>query len=742
MAGDPTTDAYDDGGSLLWQFDALDLRPVERWLVSLPLRDRRDGLPTVTAVARPPMRLHDRYLDTEDRRIGQAGLVLRTRQRGRQDEASLRPLAHPGIHRDGHQPAVLRGEVAQSISTGGTEGIVRFGPVGSRVDAVIGRRPLTQVLEVRTRRRPFALRAGGEDGAELTLDDTIIAIGGGGRPVQLRRVRVRIPHGQPAAYREAVDELRTSCGLRPALLTKFDAGMLALGVAPPGPPDLGPLDVTPASTLGDLAFAVIRRQLVAIAAREPGTRLGEDPEELHDMRVATRRLRAALELFADALPARAQALRAELGWLAGVLGTVRDLDVQLERMDEMEAWVSRWATVAPGGPHPLHSLSGLLQRDRAARRRELLNALDSVRWTRMWSGLAAMARQGPARRSPGARAPAVLAIPDLVVASHRSVMKAARRAGRSREVADFHRLRIRCKRLRYTLEFTAELYGRRSVLFARRLAVLQDKLGLMQDAEVATANLLAAATSGTEQLPPAAVFAMGSVAERYRLEAAELLAGMPDRLRILQRREWSELADLMDRRRTRALAALAVARTTLRATPAPDAATDGTPPAPALSVPGAGGAAVADTTHRDVAAGSGTAGMAGAQTDPDPVEGVVAHPEPASDGYAGVEPAGVEPAGDQYPVAEYPVAEYPVAEYPVAEPADAEPADAEPADAEPADEDRVELASPKAEQANDTGEGGPVIVHAPPSWPRGIPAVDGPIRLDLAEIARRGGPPN
>ncbi len=567
MARSPSAAVVDGRDAAEWRFDALDLRPVERWLAQLPLRgDGASGLPPLAALARAPMRLHDRYLDTEDFRIRQAGLVLRIRRRGRQDEATLRPFSHPDTARTpGH-------DITQVLVTAGHDGFGVTGPVGSRVHAVIGRRPLHQVLEVRTRRRSFSLRAGGEHVAELTLDDTIIAVGDGGRPVPLRRVRIRIPTVDLDAYGGIVGELRTSCGLRTAQLTKFDTGLLALGVPPPGPPDLGPTAVSPASTLGDLAFAVIRRQLVTLASREPGTRLGEDPEELHDMRVATRRLRAALELFADVLPARAQVLRSELGWLAGVLGSVRDLDVQLERMDEMQRWAEPWADhlhaasgspLAPGsvpGPlSPLESFRRLLERDRAARRRDLLDTLDSPRWERLWSGLATMARQGPARRSPAARAPAVVTVPGLVTASHRSVMRAARRADRSGIAEDFHRLRIRCKRLRYMLEFTSELYAGRPERLIRRMAGLQNKLGLMQDAEVATLRLMAAATGPAEQLAPSAVFAMGGVAERYRAEAATLLAGMAARLQVLKRREWTDLAKLMESRRREALPAPAPA---------------------------------------------------------------------------------------------------------------------------------------------------------------------------------------
>ena len=92
--------------------------------------------------------------------------------------------------------------------------------------------------------------------------------------------------------------------------------------------------------MGELAFAVLRRQLAVLRAKEPGTRLGEDPEELHDMRVATRRLRAALSLFEGVLPVRAQVFREELGWLGRLLGAVRDLDVQLQGLAAMSSDVA------------------------------------------------------------------------------------------------------------------------------------------------------------------------------------------------------------------------------------------------------------------------------------------------------------------------------------------------------------------------------------------------------------------
>src|ERR1035441_9680234 len=73
-----------------WQFDAVDLRPVERWLADLPGRPIGGLTATqaLTALAKPVVHQVDRYLDTEDWRIGRAGFVLRTRRKRRRDEAS------------------------------------------------------------------------------------------------------------------------------------------------------------------------------------------------------------------------------------------------------------------------------------------------------------------------------------------------------------------------------------------------------------------------------------------------------------------------------------------------------------------------------------------------------------------------------------------------------------------------------------------------------------------------------
>src|SRR6202046_2084098 len=234
-----------------WQFDALDLRPVERWLSTLPMLSLAgEEQLTITALARPPRRMIDSYIDTDDWRMARAGFVLRTRRRGRHDEITLKDTqsAQAGGLRQ-------RLEITEELPEDGVVALGRDGPVGRRMHAVAGRRAVREVLQVRTRRRPFVLRVGGVDAAELALDDTMIMVGNGQRPMHLRRVEVEVLPEWQDALEPVVHQLQAACGLRPATLSKFEAGLLALGAVIPGPPDLGTTTVGPSSTLGGGAYA-------------------------------------------------------------------------------------------------------------------------------------------------------------------------------------------------------------------------------------------------------------------------------------------------------------------------------------------------------------------------------------------------------------------------------------------------------------------------------------------------------
>ena len=268
-----------------------------------------------------------------------------------------------------------------------------------------------------------------------------------------------------------------------------------------------------------------------------------------------------------------------------LLGTVRDLDVQLEGLADAADGTAGWSADARPEDHdPLEELSALLQRERDAARAAMLSGLDSVRWERLSRGLAAMVQQGPARRLVATRTPAVIGMPDLIVERHTAVAKAARRAKKSGVVGDFHRLRIRCKRLRYALEFSAEVYGGRTSRYVRQLTALQDELGLMQDAEVASIRLADLATgAATCRRQPCSSW----VASPSGTGATSIgcLQRLPNELKRVRGREWRDLLDVMERRRSEAEAARPPLRSTLRAVPAPPAQPAEAPTTPTTPVP-------------------------------------------------------------------------------------------------------------------------------------------------------------
>ena len=288
------------------------------------------------------------------------------------------------------------------------------------------------------------------------------------------------------------------------------------------------------------------------------------------MRVATRRLRAALDLFAEVLPVRAQVFREELGWAGRVLGAVRDLDVQLEGLADIASSIAGWSAATRAADHdPLHDLSELL--DARTRERPGRHALRP-----RLDPLGAPA-QGPDRHGPAGAGASLARLtaagrdgpprPDRGTPPRRDQGGQARQGARARS-PDFHRVRIRCKRLRYALEFGAEVYDGRTARFVRQLTALQDELGLMQDDEVASIQLAGLAT-GEAHLPRATVFVMGALAERHRRDVDRRLRRLPKELSRVEGREWRALRSLLERRRARAEADLPPPRPSLRALPRP-----------------------------------------------------------------------------------------------------------------------------------------------------------------------------
>ncbi len=517
-----------------WQFDALDVRPVSRWLEG-------ESWGPDPAVARGESReISDRYCDTEDWRIYRAGYALRIRSTdGQEVEATMKRLAPA----DGLSGLMRRREISEPLDVADPETLKYApGPVGDMVRALTGPGALRQLFEVRTRRSTHGLLLDGFRAGEVALDETAIPVEEEAEPVRLRRVEVEVEPEGLKRLEPFVGRLREECRLSTAVASKYESGLLARGLVPPSTPDFGPMEVDGSLSTGEFAFRILRKQFGIFLAHEPGARIGEDPEELHDMRVATRRMRTAMKVFEEALPARARALRNSLKWITGALGEVRDVDVQLEHL---EGWL---AEAAPEDKEPLAALRTVLEGQRAKRRKAMLRALDSRRYARLVDSFSTFLRRGPSRRTAGASQPITEAAPRLLRKPFRKVRKLGDPLSEESSGEEFHELRKKGKRLRYALEFLSEVYGQPIREFVGPLKVLQDVLGDHQDAEVAAAHLreLGVDRGRGRKLPPETIFVMGSISHQYALQARELSTRYQKAYRKAVRGKWKKMRGVLE----------------------------------------------------------------------------------------------------------------------------------------------------------------------------------------------------
>lgn len=514
-----------------WQYAALDTRPVVRWLQG-PLP------PGYTVLHVGLKELDDTYFDTPGWHIHRAGYTCRVRRKGAEGELTLKAMAEAsGGMRS-------RRELTEALESPGTQPSAAPGPCGALIRAVAGRATVEPVFRLQTRREVFNLEDAHGWVGEIAVDETSIPVGED-RPVRLARVEVEVDPAAVERARPFVDALVAANRLTEAATSKFESALIATGqVVPAAAAELGSTAVGPDLAVGEVAFAVLRKQFAALKANEPGTRLGEDIEALHDMRVAIRRLRAAMATFRPFLTPRMLRYRDQLGWVAAALGEVRDLDVQLERMHEWRA------NFPPERAAALGAVEDLLNARRRAARKRMLAALDSRRYESVCARFAAALRAGPPRSFAPGRTPILAVAPDLVERRYRRVRKMGDAIRKDSPPDSYHALRIEAKKLRYALEFVGNgIYGKPALEFSARVTAMQDVLGLHQDAYVAMDLLEEVAASSGRRLGPGTLMAMGAISESYRTHAVELRAQFPAVYKPIAGDDWKRLVKLMESRR-------------------------------------------------------------------------------------------------------------------------------------------------------------------------------------------------
>ncbi len=264
--------------------------------------------------------------------------------------------------------------------------------------------------------------------------------------------------------------------------------------------------------------AALDLRLRAMVAHDPGTRTGADIEDLHQMRVSVRRIRAALKAARPLLDAAwADGLRGELGWIGGALGPVRDLDVMLLRLR------GEIVTLSDGERAAGEVLVDALETQLTAARMEMVAALDTPRYTALLERLADAIRLPLPTPSATQAQPALI---DLVRLEARKMRRAVEKAGEDPPDEVLHALRISGKRVRYTGELVEP--GLRGTSMGKAVkalltvtADLQEVLGDHQDACVAEQRIREL-LDGLGELPDAfVVFVAGRLVEREHIRAVD-----------------------------------------------------------------------------------------------------------------------------------------------------------------------------------------------------------------------------
>jgi CHAD domain-containing protein len=391
------------------------------------------------------------YHDTDDLRLGQAGITLRLRRSG-EDAAWQLKLPLDGGRCELEWPAPTRRIPAE---------------VRRLLIAHTRGRSLGAVATLRTERSGVVVTEGGTDVAEMT-DDRVEVVADGAVVDTFEEIEVELVDGEPEAL-ERLERLLLDAGARPS-----DAPpkvFRALG----GVPARGTRVKVKGRRRRVLAQA-LAAQYAEVLARDPGTRLATDPEALHDHRSAVRRLRALLRAGRPLLDrAWADDLRRSLKRVGRALAEARDLDVLIARIEDDRERL----------PEPERTGAGdvleVLRKRRARVQRELVASISDSWYISTLNRLEEavgdphFAGSGSLRRG--------------VRRDHRRARKIVRRLPENPTDAQLHALRRAVRNGRYSAELAEAGGVRKAGRYRKRAKALQGILGDHQDAVVAAETL-------------------------------------------------------------------------------------------------------------------------------------------------------------------------------------------------------------------------------------------------------------
>ncbi|GAA3459311.1 CYTH and CHAD domain-containing protein [Saccharothrix longispora] len=418
------------------------------------------GLPGVTAVAGPEeLRLEAVYYDTEDLRLARAGLTLRRRTGG--DDAGWHLKLPVGV--DTREEVRLPPGRAAKRPPKELASLVQ---VHARGDE------LSPVARIRTTRHRWQLvDAKGELLAEV-VEDLVSgqAVADGSTADSWREIEVELGDRGDAALLDRVEARLSEAGIERSTSSAKLTRLLADRLAPAAPaPGRG-------TSAADVVLAYVREQAEALRHQDPRVRRGED-DAVHQLRVATRRMRSALQAFGAVVERdRTRALTDELKWLAGVLGDARDLEVLRDRFENAVEELDPELVLGPVRAQLTRHFAPL----EAAAHEASVAALDSGRYFALLDAVDALLADPPV--TPLGRGKAGKVLPGLVAKTHRRL---AERVAEATDDTGLHEARKAAKRLRYSVEVAEPTFGKRAKKYRKQVKDVQTLLGEHQDSVVA-----------------------------------------------------------------------------------------------------------------------------------------------------------------------------------------------------------------------------------------------------------------
>lgn len=436
------------------------------------------GLPDLTGVAgvanvvdKGTADLDATYHDTSDLRLASAKVTLRRRSGGSDAGWHLKLPVAPGVRDEIHAPLsdTLPDELAAL-----TRSRVREGR-------------LVPVIRLRTTRDvQHLVDADGALLAEVSVDRVRAdRLFGGDGKAQWTEIEVELADGGDPAFLDKVEKRLGKAGVRPSKsASKLARALAETKGGKPHPPKSEP---TAPVTAGDHVMAYVRDQRDALVELDPAVRLDTE-EGVHDMRVATRRLRSTFRTFGKVLDRQVtDPIADELKWLAGELGVGRDQEVLAERL------MSALADVPPTLVHgPVHDrIHHWAEASERGSRSRLLGVLDSARYLALLDTLDALAADPPLLKT-AAKDPEKV----LTKAVHKDFAKVtdlietamAEPPGHDRDLG-LHEARKKAKRTRYAAEAARPALGKPAKTMVKSMKSLQTMLGEHQDSVMARETL-------------------------------------------------------------------------------------------------------------------------------------------------------------------------------------------------------------------------------------------------------------